>query len=103
MIFVNLVRERAKMPTLASSGDKLFEDIKQERRFELAFEFVRYQDLVRWGDAVKALADKGKKIPRGDGTYFEFPDAGFKEKNWLLPFPEAEINVNPNLVQNPGW
>ncbi|MDR1557209.1 MAG: RagB/SusD family nutrient uptake outer membrane protein [Tannerellaceae bacterium] len=101
--YVNQVRARAQMPDLTSTGDKLFGDIKQERRFELAFEFVRYQDLIRWGDAAKVLADKGRKIPRGDGTYFEFPDAGFKDRHQLLPFPENEMNVNPNLTQNPGW
>lgn len=103
LAYVNQVRTRAQLPALTSTGDQLFEDIKTERRLELAFEFVRYQDLIRWGDAAKVLADQGKKIPRGDGTYFEFPDAGFKERNWLLPFPDTEINVNPNLVQNPGW
>ena len=101
--YINQVRARAQMPDLTSRGDKLFEDIKLERRLELAFEFVRYQDLIRWGDADKVLADQGKKIPRGDGTYFDFPDAGFKERNWLLPFPDTEINVNPNLKQNAGW
>jgi len=101
--YINQVRERAEMPPLASTGEKLFEDIKLERRLELAFEFVRYQDLIRWGDAAKVLVDQGKRIPRGDGTYFEMPDAGFKERHWLLPFPDTEMNVNPNLTQNPGW
>lgn len=101
--YINKVRRRAQMNELSSSGEKLFEDIKTERRLELAFEFVRYQDLIRWGDADKFLKDQGKRIPRGDGTFFELPDAGFKEKNWLLPFPEAEMNVNKNLKQNPGW
>lgn len=85
------------------SIDQLFEDIKKERRLELAFEDVRYQDLIRWGDAPIIFADQGKRIPKGNGTFFEFPEAGFKEKNWLLPFPEEEINVNPLLEQNPGW
>jgi tetratricopeptide (TPR) repeat protein len=101
--YINQVRERVQMPALFSTGEKLFEDIKLERRLELAFEFVRYQDLIRWGDAADVLADKGKRIPRGDGTYFELPDAGFKERHWLLPFPDTEMNVNPNLTQNPGW
>ena len=52
---------------------------------------------------MKVLVNQGKKIPRGDGTYFDFPDAGFKKRNLLLPFPDTEINVNPNLEQNPGW
>lgn len=101
--YINQVRRRAQMPELTSTGEQLFEDIKTERRLELAFEFVRYQDLIRWGDAEKVLKDQGKLIPRGDGTYFELPDAGFKERHWLLPFPETEMNVNKNLVQNPGW
>ncbi|MDR0429069.1 MAG: RagB/SusD family nutrient uptake outer membrane protein [Tannerellaceae bacterium] len=101
--YINLVRARAQMPLLTSTGEKLFEDIKLERRLELAFEFVRYQDLIRWGDAATVLADEGKRIPRGDGTYLDLTDVGFKEKHWLLPFPYTEINVNPNLIQNPGW
>jgi len=101
--YINQVRERAQMPALTTTGDNLFEDIKKERRLELAFEFVRYQDLIRWGDAANVLAEQGKRIPRGDGTYIEVPDAGFKERHWLLPFPDTEMNVNPNLTQNPGW
>jgi tetratricopeptide (TPR) repeat protein len=102
--YVNQVRERAEMPPLASSGAQLFEDIKQERRFELAFEFSRYQDLLRWGEAYDALKDRGKLVPNGDGTYLEFPNAGFKKgKHELLPFPYTEMNVNPNLKQNPGY
>nr|WP_321355152.1 RagB/SusD family nutrient uptake outer membrane protein [uncultured Draconibacterium sp.] len=101
--YVNMVRERAELPALTVTGDALFEAIKTERRLELAFEFVRYQDLIRWGDAANVLAEQGREIPKGDGTFFENPEAGFKEKHWLLPFPENEIMVNPNIVQNPGW
>jgi len=101
--YINMVRERAQLPDLNSTGDALFEDIKTERRLELAFEFIRYQDLIRWGDADEVLADQGKLIPKGDGTYYSNSDAGFTEKNWLLPFPDTEISVNPNLVQNSGW
>jgi len=101
--YVNMVRARAELADLSSTGDDLFEDIKTERRLELAFEFVRYQDLIRWGDAADVLADQGKEIPKGDGTYYTNSDAGFKTKHWLLPFPEAETMVNPNLVQNSGW
>ena len=101
--YINQVRQRVELPPLSSGGEQLFSDIKLERRLELAFEFVRYQDLIRWGDAATALVDQGKLIPRGNGTNFEFADAGFKERHWLMPFPDTEINVNPNLVQNPGW
>ncbi|MCC8197059.1 MAG: RagB/SusD family nutrient uptake outer membrane protein [Tannerellaceae bacterium] len=101
--YINEVRARVNQPALSVTGNDLFAAIKQERRLELAFEWVRYQDLIRWGDAATVLANQGKQIPRGDGSYLELSDAGFKERHWLLPFPETEVNVNPNIVQNPGW
>lgn len=101
--YINQVRKRAQMPDLTSTGDKLFADIKTERRLELCYEFVRFQDLIRWGDAETVLKDKGKLVPRGDGTYIENADAGFKERNKLLPFPYTEVSVNPNIQQNPGY
>lgn len=100
---VNQVRSRVQLPPLVSTGNQLFADIKRERRLELAFENVRFQDLVRWGDAAEVLKDQGKRIPRGDGTFVEMTDAGFKERNWLLPIPATEMNVNPNMDQNPGY
>jgi len=109
--YFNQIRERAKLPTL---GSITLEDIKKEKRLELCMEQVRYQDLVRWGDADNFLADKGHKIPvfygiNEDGSYnvsypFENTEYGFKTgKHGLLPFPEHEMNVNQNLVQNPGY
>lgn len=101
--YINLVRDRAELPPLSSNGDQLFEDIKKERRLELAFENVRFQDLIRWGDAADVLKNQGKKVPRGDGTFIEVVDAGFKDRNWFLPIPADEMNVNPNIEQNPGY
>ncbi len=101
--YVNLVRNRARLENITSEGTQLFDDIKAERRLELCFEHTRYQDLVRWRDALTVMAEQGHYIPLGDGTYFGNSNYGFKEKHKLLPFPETEINVNPNIVQNPGW
>lgn len=60
-----------------------FENIKNERRLELAGEGVRWFDLVRWGDAPSVLASQG----------FE---AG---KHELLPIPLLELE-NTALEQN---
>src|SRR5690606_8020411 len=49
---MNKVRERAKLAPIAYSLPAL----KRERRWELAFEGLRYFDLMRWGDAADALA-----------------------------------------------
>ena len=67
------------------------------------FEGHRYHDLIRWGEAADVLKDCGKQIPKGDGTYITIPDAGFKDRNWLWPIPEVEMNVNPLMTQNPGF
>lgn len=100
---INQVRERSKLPDLSATGDALFAAIKKERRLELAFEGVRFQDLLRWGDAKTVLANQGKEIPKGDGTFIDVPGAGFKDYNVLLPIPEQEISTNPNSSQNPGY
>ncbi|MBN2480827.1 MAG: RagB/SusD family nutrient uptake outer membrane protein [Bacteroidales bacterium] len=101
--YVNEVRDRAELLPLSVTGDDLFEAIKTERRLELMFEGHRYHDLIRWGDAADVLKDQGKQIPRGDGTWLEIAGAGFKEKNWLWPIPEQEMDVNPKMTQNPGY
>lgn len=100
---INQVRKRAHLPALTVTGQALFNAIKNERRLELAFEGVRFQDLIRWGDASKVLANQGKEIPLGDGTYLSLPDAGFKSYNVLLPIPEQEMSVNLLITQNPGY
>ena len=71
----------------------------------------RYQDLVRWGDAAAVLGERGQKRPAlyPDGrvewvNFYDADDCGFKSgKHELLPFPATEMNVNRNMVQNPGW
>ncbi|TPG65939.1 RagB/SusD family nutrient uptake outer membrane protein [Hymenobacter nivis] len=60
----------------------------QERRLEFAFEDDRWYDLKRTKTLVSALKAQGKAV---------------QEFNYLLPIPQAEINVNPNLTQNPGY
>ncbi len=102
---INEVRTRAGLPDLTAIT---LEDIKKEKRLELCFESIRYQDLIRWGDAEKVLADQGKVVKTltvTDGVIDEItqPNAGFKAKNLLLPIPAKEILVNPAMKQNKGW
>lgn len=101
--YINRVRTRASMPALTATGADLFKAIKVERQLELMFEGHRYHDLIRWKDAAVVLKDQGKLIPKGDGTYLSVPDAGFKERNYLFPIPETEMNVNSKMTQNPGF
>lgn len=107
--YLNKVRNRVGLADKTTTGTALFEDIKLERRLELAYEWVRYQDLIRWGDAATVLADQGKTTclgtldSSGNLQYMTTSDAGFKSYNVLLPFPETEVTVNPNIVQNSGY
>ncbi|MGI4738124.1 MAG: RagB/SusD family nutrient uptake outer membrane protein [Janthinobacterium lividum] len=86
---INTVRARAGVAPLAASSTANFKAaVIQERRLELAFEDDRWYDLKRTGTLVSTLKAQGKAV---------------QEFNNLLPVPQAEINVNPNLTQNPGY
>lgn len=102
--YVNQIRIRAKEAPLSSVT---LNDIKTEKRLELCNESVRYQDLVRWGDAPTAMGSQGSQIPvfgvSGVQWNFKNENCGFKEKNKLLPIPLKEIELNPNMSQNEGW
>jgi len=109
--YINKVRGRARLKALA---DVTLDDIKKEKRLELCSEMVRFQDLIRWGDAATALGSQGLNIPSFYGLNADYTNKvqndytnsvyGFKTgKNELLPFPEHEMNVNKNIEQNPGW
>ena len=57
--YLNMIAERAGAPTYSSLT---MDNVKKEKWFELAWEGCRFVDLVRWGDAEKELAYKGKTL-----------------------------------------
>jgi starch-binding outer membrane protein, SusD/RagB family len=83
---INMVRARAGLPALdatVTGQTALLNAILQERRWELAMEGHRFFDLRRHGVATERLAIPANRL--------------------LWPIPQAELDVNPNLVQNPGY
>ncbi len=86
-IELNKVRERAGLDDVTTSGADLFTAIVTERNLELAFEGVRFLDLIRW--------DLGPSVLGTDGFQ--------SGKHELYPIPLEEINNNDLLEQNPGW
>ena len=105
--YVNMIRERAQLPKLTSVT---LDQIKTEKRLELCGEGLRYQDLVRWGDAYDAMKDKGKDYPtlepNGTVKYVSSgrSECGFKKgKHERLPYPYTEIMLNHAIQQNPGY
>lgn len=90
---LNKVRARAGLTDI-SGLDKatLKEKILHERRMELAFEGQRWFDLIRVDNgqyAIDFLHSIGK--------------SNMSSKFLLLPIPQKERDINPNLTQNTGY
>lgn len=95
--YVDRVRERAGLAPLSETMPGLdqtafLEQIKHERLTELTGEGHRFNDLKRWGDLGPGLADR-------DGGFANFQVG----KHELLPIPQRDLDINPNLEQNPNW
>ncbi|MCE6987555.1 RagB/SusD family nutrient uptake outer membrane protein [Dyadobacter sp. CY323] len=87
---INKVRNRAGLAPLAGlTKDTFREAVYLERRLELMFEFQRWFDLVRTKRMITDLHKAGK--------------TNAAEKHYLHPIPQRELDLNPKLVQNPGW
>jgi hypothetical protein len=123
---INRLRARAGLPNLSNAfvqtnGLNMREELRRERRVELAMEGFRYWDLIRWKTAETELT---KNIL---GSFFFATEPGFStakpnltpdkfillqsstnrkfdaSKDYLWPLPLNEIALNPQLTQNPGW
>lgn len=97
---LNRVRARVDMPPVAALTK---EAIIHERDVELAFEGVRWFDLIRWsfdpdwGIDMQQILSR-QTGPDGTGSFF------VKGKHEFLPIPIREINLSEGkLAQNPGW
>lgn len=122
---VNQLRDRVGMPhMLLEVGfvdpdwtkwgydlSPLLQEIRRERRVELAGEGFRWDDLMRWNAG--AVCDEtdtytGMWVAK-DNKYAEVYPGFFGKRKWdnrlyLRPIPTGEILKNPNLKpQNPGW
>ena len=92
---INRVRTRANLPNLTPglSQDAFRDAVLLERILELGFEAQRWNDLRRHNMLNRALLE-----PRDPEFQFFTPN-----KSELLPIPQSEIDLNPNVLQNPGW
>jgi hypothetical protein len=120
--YINLVRARAGVPSVEQAWDQfstqpgyyndkanLRKIIHQERSIELAFEGQRFWDLRRWKEAHKDLNQpvKGWDITQKSANSFYrsvlLYNQYFTMKEYLWPIELGEMQINKNLVQNPGW
>lgn len=86
---INEVRQRpsVNLPEITvDTYQGIFDAIVQERRAEFVFEAHRFNDLRRWGLAENVLGSRG-----------------YQSRHRYFPIPQLEIDINENLMQNPGW
>lgn len=106
MGYVNQVRERARrwpnkisaVPANITAGlskDEFRDLILDDRRLEFAFEAKRWFDIKR-----RHLGDEVFKGPNSLEPHPNFDS----NKHYLLPIPQTELDLNPNLKpQNSGY
>jgi starch-binding outer membrane protein, SusD/RagB family len=100
--YVDRVRQRAGLASLSIvkpglSQAQFQQQLEHERITELTGESVRWNDLARWGyfdDAAKLALLKAR-----DPEFNNF----VLGKSKYMPIPQSEIDINPNLIQNPQW
>jgi starch-binding outer membrane protein, SusD/RagB family len=122
LVYLDKVRTRCGLPKFEDSwalvggiptGDKLRGVLHQERSIEFLCEGMRYYDLRRWRTA-KDVLNKTLESWNLDGeTQSEFYKITTMEetgtrvfvnpKNTWLAIPTTQLNINYNLVQNPGY
>ena len=73
-------------------------EVFNERRKELAFEGHIWHDYKRL-----IGTDYEKDLIRDDVSSDMNKDVFADSHLWCMPIAESEFDVNPNLVQNPGW
>ncbi len=98
---VDQIRERVGLDDLsssvASSQSDLLDAILHERRLELAFEGQRWFDLIRYGKMESVM----NKLNDNDSG--RLTQSTYEETDEILPIPQESMDVNENLVQNPGY
>ncbi|MDD5824927.1 MAG: RagB/SusD family nutrient uptake outer membrane protein [Prevotellaceae bacterium] len=115
--YMNQVQKRAGVPETPYS----LKELQNQRRWEFAFEGLRFNDMRRWSGkdggescyAAKALqAQAGKQmVVKGNvankATMKHMTCSWTKryaDTNGFLAKPQSQITLmNGNLIQNPGW
>lgn len=122
---INRLRARGGVVKLTNAfatanGLSIRDEIRRERRVELAGEGFRYWDLIRWKTAETELpkpvlgnyyfqAEYGTStsVNLTADNFILLQAASFRRfdpaKDYLWPLPINEIALNPALKQNSGW
>lgn len=101
---LNRVRARVGLTPVAYSDEAL----RNERHWELAFEGLRYYDLLRWGIAGQVLSQQNgvKVLDNMVDTRMDMGDISQRMEitKGLMPLPKTQIDLSAGVLeQNPGW
>ena len=119
---LNKIRSRCGLPTFQESwsraggipsGQKLRDIIRRERSIEFLMEGRRFHDIRRWKIAEECL----RPIPKAWNIEGDTPEKFYKlvdmkendtrifttPKHYWLAIPNSQLNINGQLVQNPGY
>lgn len=112
---INQVRRRASVnmpPIQMTTVDQLRSILRKERRVELAFEGLRYWDLMRWDIAKDVLVGDFWGAPYPGSKVLRLKPQGSRDPHdrWFVttknfragqdrywPIPQSEVNINPKL------
>ena len=111
--YMDMVRDRVHLPSVPVT----LENIQKERRCELAFEGIRYFDLLRWyGKEAGAVIQQNEggasiynmtvptTINQSDNGLWSGIAQRVRDTGGFLMIPDDQINLsNGVLEQNPGW
>ena len=102
---VNRIRTRAGIPELSSEEIAYFQSaVEEERRRELAFEGIRWHDLVRHNRHIECVTKKfrdyiydeeGNALHPGYVKYL----SNIRQGMHLFPIPDTQMKAHPGLYQ----
>jgi hypothetical protein len=104
---INQVRARAGLPAVAYTDNAL----RKERRYELAFEGLRWGDIRRWGIAETVLPEMYNKPIRNNAVVTTMKPqssggiaARYQATKGFFMIPQTQVDLsNGAIKQNPGW
>ncbi len=87
--YINQIRLRAGLKELSDLNQNTYRlAMEKERRLELAFENHRWFDLIRTNRYLEVMRSKGSTV---------------RDHHILYLIPQLELDLNPSLIQNPGY
>ena len=96
LLYMNKIRERAYGDQAHNYSSLILQDFLDERARELNWECTRRTDLIRFD-----LFTSGTYVWPFKGG--DAAGSAVSDKYKLYPIPTADIVLNPNLQQNPGY